>query len=128
VMARQGVPYHVATHVRVVDGDMSDVPADGETMGEVVMRGNNVMKGYFEDPEATAEAFRGGWFHSGDLGVIQHIECNMCFPNALFLKPSAWRAMKDEAPAGGLAPLDDDVVAIEDAFIALQQQDEENAA
>jgi len=39
-------------------------------MGEVVMRGNNVMKGYFEDPEATAEAFRGGWFHSGDLGVL----------------------------------------------------------
>jgi len=70
VMARQGVPYHVATHVRVVDGDMNDVPADGETLGEVVMRGNNVMKGYFEDPEATAEAFRGGWFHSGDLGVL----------------------------------------------------------
>ena len=46
-------------------------PADGETMGEIVMRGNNVMKGYFEDEEATAEAFRGGWFHSGDLGVMQ---------------------------------------------------------
>jgi predicted dehydrogenase len=42
---------------------------------------------------------------SGDLGVIQHIECNMTFPNALFLKPTAWRAMKDEAPVGGLAPL-----------------------
>jgi fatty-acyl-CoA synthase len=68
-MARQGVPYHHATHLRVVDGDMNDVPADGETMGEVVMRGNNVMKGYFEDPQATEEAFRGGWFHSGDLGV-----------------------------------------------------------
>ncbi len=68
--ARQGVPYHVATHLRVVDDAMDDVPADGETMGEVVMRGNNVMKGYFEDPEATAEAFRGGWFHSGDLGVM----------------------------------------------------------
>jgi fatty-acyl-CoA synthase len=68
-MARQGVPYHVATHLRVVDADMNDVPADGETMGEVVMRGNNVMKGYFEDEAATAEAFRGGWFHSGDLGV-----------------------------------------------------------
>jgi len=70
VMARQGVPYHTATHMRVVDADMRDVPADGETMGEVVMRGNNVMLGYFGDPEATAEAFEGGWFHSGDLGVV----------------------------------------------------------
>ena len=70
VMARQGVPYHIATHLRVVDAEMRDVPADAETMGEVVMRGNNVMKGYYEDPEATAEAFRGGWFHSGDLGVL----------------------------------------------------------
>jgi fatty-acyl-CoA synthase len=70
VMARQGVPYHHATHLRVVDGDMRDVPPDGETMGEVVMRGNNVMKGYFEDSEATAAAFAGGWFHSGDLGVM----------------------------------------------------------
>jgi fatty-acyl-CoA synthase len=70
VMARQGVPYHVATHVRVVDDEMRDVPADAQTMGEVVMRGNNVMAGYFEDPEATAKAFAGGWFHSGDLGVM----------------------------------------------------------
>jgi len=69
-LARQGVPYHVATHLRVVDEEMRDVPADGETLGEVVMRGNNVMAGYFADPEATAEAFRGGWFHSGDLGVV----------------------------------------------------------
>jgi len=70
VMARQGVPYLTATHLRVVDEQMRDVPADGETSGEVVMRGNNVMKGYFEDPEASAEAFRGGWFHSGDIGVV----------------------------------------------------------
>ena len=70
VMARQGVPYHVATHLRVVDGEMRDVPADAQTMGEVVMRGNNVMAGYFDDPEATAKAFEGGWFHSGDLGVM----------------------------------------------------------
>jgi fatty-acyl-CoA synthase len=69
VMARQGVPYHIATHLRVVDDQMNDVPADAETVGEVVMRGNNVMKGYFEDPEATEQAFAGGWFHSGDLGV-----------------------------------------------------------
>jgi fatty-acyl-CoA synthase len=70
VMARQGVPYHHAIHLRVVDEEMRDVPADAATMGEVVMRGNNVMKGYFEDPEATAQAFRGGWFHSGDIGVL----------------------------------------------------------
>jgi fatty-acyl-CoA synthase len=69
-MARQGVPYHIATHLRVVDESMRDVPADGETLGEVVMRGNNVMAGYFEDPQATSEAFRGGWFHSGDIGVM----------------------------------------------------------
>ena len=59
-----------ADAVRVVDGEMRDVPADGETMGEVVMHGNNVMKGYFADEAATAEAFRGGWFHSGDLAVM----------------------------------------------------------
>jgi fatty-acyl-CoA synthase len=70
VMARQGVPYPFAVYLRVVDEDMNDVPGDGETMGEVVMRGNNVMKGYYNDPEATAQAFRGGWFHSGDVGVL----------------------------------------------------------
>src|SRR5687767_15303907 len=48
---------------------MNDVTMDGKTLGEVVMRGNNVMKGYFEQPDATADAFRGGWFHSGDLAV-----------------------------------------------------------
>jgi fatty-acyl-CoA synthase len=70
VMARQGVPYLHATHLRVVDPEMRDVPADGAHMGEVVMRGNNVMLGYYRDPEATATAFAGGWFHSGDLGVV----------------------------------------------------------
>jgi fatty-acyl-CoA synthase len=70
LLARQGVGMISAERMRVVDGEMNDVPADGETMGEVVMRGNNVMKGYFEDEEATANAFRGGWFHSGDLGVM----------------------------------------------------------
>jgi fatty-acyl-CoA synthase len=69
LMSRQGVGMVVTDGVRVVDEHMNDVPRDKETMGEVVMRGNNVMKGYFADPEATAEAFRGGWFHSGDLGV-----------------------------------------------------------
>ena len=68
--ARQGVPYVVAEPgLRVVDERMSDVPRDGQTMGEVVMRGNNVMSGYFNDPDATAEVFQGGWFHSGDLAV-----------------------------------------------------------
>ena len=66
---RQGVHNIVADPIRVVDAEMNDVPPDGQTMGEVVMRGNNVMKGYFDDPEATAVAFRGGWFHSGDIGV-----------------------------------------------------------
>jgi fatty-acyl-CoA synthase len=69
--ARQGVPYLIAgTDLRVVDERMQDVAADGATMGEVVMRGNNVMLGYYNDPEATAKAFRGGWFHSGDLAVM----------------------------------------------------------
>ncbi len=69
LMARQGVAYIGADPIRVVDGEMNDVPRDGETMGEVVMRGNNVMAGYHDDPEATAKAFAGGWFHSGDLAV-----------------------------------------------------------
>ncbi len=75
--ARQGLNMVTADPVRVVDAELRDVPADGETMGEVVMQGNNVMKGYYADEEATADAFRGGWFHSGDLGVMHadgHIE------------------------------------------------------
>jgi fatty-acyl-CoA synthase len=67
--ARQGQGYMCFDLVRVVDGEMRDISRDGETLGEVVMRGNNVMRGYFEQPDATAEAFRGGWFHSGDIGV-----------------------------------------------------------
>lgn len=69
LLSRQGVAYVGADPIRVVDEDMNDVPRDGETMGEVVMRGNNVMSGYYDDPEATEQAFRGGWFHSGDLAV-----------------------------------------------------------
>jgi fatty-acyl-CoA synthase len=56
--------------MRVVDDEMRDVPRDGEALGEVVLRGDNVMTGYYRDPEATEEAFRGGWFHTGDLGVM----------------------------------------------------------
>jgi len=70
LQARQGVGMVTAGGVRVVDEEMADVPADGKTMGEIVMRGNTVMASYYLDPEATAEAFRGGWFHSGDLGVM----------------------------------------------------------
>ena len=69
--ARQGVRYHALEDLTVMDPDtMQRVPADGETMGEVMFRGNIVMKGYLKNPKASAEAFRGGWFHSGDLGVL----------------------------------------------------------
>jgi len=71
IKALQGVPHVLSgTSLRVVDEQMRDVPADGQTLGEIVMRGNIVMKGYYRDPQATAEAFRGGWFHSGDLAVL----------------------------------------------------------
>jgi len=68
-LARQGQAYPTSDLVRVVDERMNDVPRDGATMGEVVMRGNNVMSGYFDDEAATSKAFAGGWFHSGDLAV-----------------------------------------------------------
>lgn len=69
LLSRQGVAMVMADPIRVVGPDGADVPRDGVTVGEVVMTGNNVMKGYFADPEGTAAAFRGGVFHSGDLGV-----------------------------------------------------------
>ncbi|MBD2765677.1 AMP-binding protein [Kocuria sp. cx-455] len=69
-MSRQGVGMVQAEAARIVDTEMNDVPADGETLGEVVLRGNNVMIGYYKDPEATEQAFFGGWFHTGDLGVM----------------------------------------------------------
>jgi len=69
--ARQGVRYHALEDLTVMDPEtMQRVPADGETMGEVMFRGNIVMKGYLKNPKASGEAFRGGWFHSGDLGVL----------------------------------------------------------
>ena len=69
--ARQGVRYLPLEQLTVLDPDtLAPVPHDGETMGEVMFRGNVVMKGYFQNPEATQKAFAGGWFHSGDLGVV----------------------------------------------------------
>jgi len=68
-LARQGQGFVTAEHVRVVDEYMNDVPWDGVTMGEVVMRGNILMKGYYNNSEATEAAFRGDWFHSGDIAV-----------------------------------------------------------
>ena len=70
-MLFRSVPYIHSVYMRVVDpATMEDVPADGSTIGEIVMRGNNVMAGYYKQPEFTEEAFRGGWFHSGDLAVM----------------------------------------------------------
>ena len=69
--ARQGVRYHLESDVRVLDPlTMKPVPQDGETMGEIMFKGNIAMKGYLKNPAATAEAFAGGWFHSGDLAVM----------------------------------------------------------
>ena len=68
--SRQGVAYEVQEGLMVADpATLAPVPQDGTTMGEVFMRGNIVMRGYLKDPEATAKAFAGGWFHTGDLGV-----------------------------------------------------------
>jgi fatty-acyl-CoA synthase len=67
--ARQGIA-QLLTDVRVMDEDMREVPQDGKTVGEIVAHGNNVMEGYFKQPEETAEAMRGGWFHTGDLAVV----------------------------------------------------------
>jgi fatty-acyl-CoA synthase len=68
--ARQGVPYHLQEGLMVADAEtLKPAPKDAQTMGEVFMRGNITMKGYLKNPKATEEAFRGGWFHTGDLGV-----------------------------------------------------------
>lgn len=69
--ARQGVRYVALEDLKVLDPEtLAPVPADGATLGEVMFRGNVVMKGYLKNPDATASAFEGGWFHSGDLGVM----------------------------------------------------------
>jgi acyl-CoA synthetase (AMP-forming)/AMP-acid ligase II len=70
IKACQGVELLTSGELSVVDENGHEVPHDGETLGEIVVRGNVVMKGYFNDPEATAHVMRGGWFHSGDAAVI----------------------------------------------------------
>jgi fatty-acyl-CoA synthase len=69
LLSRQGHTYNGSDLVRVVDENMDDVPRDAETVGEVIMRGNSILTGYHNKPDATEEAFKGGWFHSGDLAV-----------------------------------------------------------
>jgi acyl-CoA synthetase (AMP-forming)/AMP-acid ligase II len=70
VKARQGVELITSGELIVMDDDGKEVPSDGATLGEIVVRGNVVMKGYYNDAEATAQAFRGGWFHTGDVAVV----------------------------------------------------------
>ena len=74
--SRQGVRYPTGDGATVLDPEtMEEVPRDGKTLGEIMFRGNMVMKGYYKNPVATAEAFENGWFHSGDLGVL-YVWCN----------------------------------------------------
>ena len=70
IKARQGVELITSGELAVVDEQMHPVPWDGQTLGEIVARGNVIMKGYYNDPDATANAFAGGWFHSGDAAVV----------------------------------------------------------
>jgi len=70
IKARQGVELITSGELIVMDANENEVPHDGQTMGEIVVRGNAVMKGYFNDPEATASAIRAGWFHTGDAAVV----------------------------------------------------------
>lgn len=71
IKAQQGVAFPMMEHITVMDNDMAQIPMDGAAQGEIVMRGNSVMKGYLKNPDATEESFAGGYFHSGDIAV-QH--------------------------------------------------------
>lgn len=73
IKARQGVELITSGELVVVDANGAEVPHDGETLGEIVVRGNAVMQGYFNDPQATAAAIRDGWFHTGDAAVV-HVD------------------------------------------------------
>ena len=73
IKARQGVAFPMMEHITVMDSNMDQVTMDGQTQGEIMIRGNSVMKGYMKNPKATQEAFEGGYFHSGDLAV-QHAD------------------------------------------------------
>ena len=70
IKARQGVELVTSGDLRVLDEALNEVPHDGQTLGEICVRGNVVMEGYYDDPKATEEAMRGGWFHSGDAAVV----------------------------------------------------------
>jgi fatty-acyl-CoA synthase len=70
IKARQGVELVTSGELRVVDASGSEVPHDGQTLGEIVARGNVIMKGYFQDPAATSQALEGGWMHTGDAAVV----------------------------------------------------------
>ncbi len=113
LMSSAGVPNATAQYLDVVDRlTMEPVPWDGKTEGEVVMRGNNVMLGYYKDPAATWEAFKGGWFHSGDLAVITPL-------GYLEIKDRA----KDVIISGG-----ENISSVELEFIIYQQPDVEEVA
>ncbi|MGX9357131.1 AMP-binding protein [Roseobacteraceae bacterium S113] len=73
IKARQGVAFPMMEHITVLDAQMAQIDKDGTAQGEIMMRGNSVMKGYLKNPDATAEAFEGGYFHSGDIAV-QHAD------------------------------------------------------
>ena len=70
IKARQGVAFPMMEEITVLDESQKEIPKDGKTLGEIVIRGNSVMKGYYKNPEATREAFSGGFFHSGDIAVM----------------------------------------------------------
>ena len=70
IKARQGVAFPMMEEITVLDENQKEIPKDGKTLGEIVIRGNSVMKGYYKNPEATREAFSGGFFHSGDIAVM----------------------------------------------------------